>query len=586
MLWNWRKYPTGLRVVIAAAIAFFVVTLTLTLHRYYTFYASYDQGIFNQVYWNGIHGRFFQSSLSSQLSTNVVHNSEVPAVYYHRLGQHFTPALLLWIPLYALFPSPATLTVLQVTLIAAAGLVLYALARQYLEPPLAAIISVSFYGANAVLGPTLCNFHDICQIPLFMFGLLLAMEKRWWWLFGCLSVLILAVREDAGVSLFGVGFYMIASRRFPRIGLAVCSASFAYMIALTNLIMPLFSADISQRFMMERFGQYADGESASSLEIIWGMLKNPWRLIVEFITPVDRTIKYLLGQWLPFAFVPAFSPPAWAIAGFPLLKLFLGKGESVLAINIRYAMTVVPGLCYGTILWWSRRQELLHSPLRELIIKGLHSVHSSLTFPVLSGVRGIFGRAQTWWENHPRLLKLSMRRFWVLCISLSLVFTITSNPNRTLSFLVPDAVRPLVYVPLTRQWQHASNIYSLLSQIPANASVATTTYIVPQLSGRREIIRFPALQLRNDAREVVYVDYAIADLWQLQRYQVAFKSDRQILQDSVRTIDKIISNRLYGIVGFQDGVILLQKGFASNPDAISAWQAFRGNIAPILKKPV
>ena len=586
MLWNWRKYPTGLRVVIAAAIAFFVVTLTLTLHRYYTFYASYDQGIFNQVYWNGIHGRFFQSSLSSQLSTNVVHNSEVPAVYYHRLGQHFTPALLLWIPLYALFPSPATLTVLQVTLIAAAGLVLYALARQYLEPPLAAIISVSFYGANAVLGPTLCNFHDICQIPLFMFGLLLAMEKRWWWLFGCLSVLILAVREDAGVSLFGVGFYMIASRRFPRIGLVVCTASFAYMLALTNLIMPLFSADISQRFMMERFGQYADGEEASTLEIIWGMLKNPWRLIVEFITPVDRTIKYLLGQWLPFAFVPAFSPPAWAIAGFPLLKLFLGKGESVLAINIRYAMTVVPGLCYGTILWWSRRQESLHSPLRELIIKALHSVHSSLRLPVLSGVRGIFGRAQTWWENHPRLLKLSMRRFWVLCISLSLVFTITSNPNRTLSFLVPDAVRPLVYVPLTRQWQHAGNIYSLLSQIPANASVATTTYIVPQLSGRREIIRFPALQLRNDAREVVYVDYAIADLWQLQRYQVAFKSDRQILQDSVRTIDKIISNRLYGIVGFQDGVILLQKGFASNPDAISAWQAFRGNIAPILKKPV
>lgn len=188
MVLNGRKHPY-LKGVITVAIAFFVLMLGLTLHRYFTFYASYDQGIFNQVFWNGIHGRFFQSSLSSQLSTNVVHNGEVPSVFYHRLGQHFTPALLLWIPLYSLFPAPTTLTVLQVTLVTAAGLVLYTLARQYLQPRLAAIITFSFYGANAIIGPTLSNFHDICQIPLFIFGLLLAMEKRWWWLFGLLAVL-------------------------------------------------------------------------------------------------------------------------------------------------------------------------------------------------------------------------------------------------------------------------------------------------------------------------------------------------------------------------------------------------------------
>lgn len=158
MVLNGRKYPY-FRGVIAVASAFFVLMLGLTLHRYFTFYASYDQGIFNQVFWNGIHGRFFQSSLSSQLSTNVVHNGEVPSVFYHRLGQHFTPALLLWIPLYSLFPAPTTLTVLQVTLVTAAGLVLYSLARQYLQPRLAAIITFGFYGANAIIGPTLSNFQ-------------------------------------------------------------------------------------------------------------------------------------------------------------------------------------------------------------------------------------------------------------------------------------------------------------------------------------------------------------------------------------------------------------------------------------------
>jgi len=538
MLLKLQKQP-GLKLVLGAAIAFFVLGLVLTLHRYYSFYASFDQGIFNQVFWNNLHGRFFQSSLSSSLSTNVVHSGEVPDVFYRRLGQHFTPALLLWLPLYALFPYPATLTVLQVTLVTAAGLVLYALARHYLELPLAAMITVSYYAAIAVIGPTLSNFHDISQIPLFMFGLLLAMEKRQWWLFWLLAIFILAVREDSGVSLFGIGFYMVVSQRYPRIGLAVCSLSFGYMLVLTNLIMPLFSEDISRRFMIEQFGQYADGDEASTLDIIWGIVSNPWRLLIELFSPFFATLKYLLGQWLPLAFVPAVSPTAWIVAGFPLLKLFLGQGESLLAITIRYAMTVVPGLFYGAILWWSQ---------------------------------------------HPNAFKPSFRRFWVVCICISLLFTFTANPNRTLYFLIPDSIQPWVYVPLARQWEHVGQMRSLLNQIPPNASVSATTYIVPHLSGRREIVRLPALQLRNDAREVVNVEFVIADLWHLQQYQVAFKHDRWLLQDNVTLIDQLFSKGEYGIVGFQDGVILMHKGVTSIPEVTASWLTFHRELEPLLKQ--
>ncbi|WP_236147121.1 DUF2079 domain-containing protein [Scytonema millei] len=528
-----QKQP-GIKLITGGAIAFLLVGLILVLHRYYSFYATFDQGIFNQVFWNGIHGRFFQSSLSSSLSTNVVHAGEIPEVYYHRLGQHFTPALLVWLPLYALFPSPATLSVLQVVLVTAAGIVLYFLARLYLEPLLAAMVSVSFYGAIAVVGPTLTNFHDISQIPLLTFGILLAMEKRKWWVFWLLAVLLLAVREDSGIGLFGVGAYMVLSRRFPRAGLATCILSFGYMLALTNSIMPLFSEDISKRFMMERFGQYATGEDASTVEIIWGIVSNPWRLLVELVTPFPGTFLYLLGQWLPLAFVPALSGTAWAIAGFPLLKLFLGQGESVLAITIRYAMSVVPGLFYGAILWWS---------------------------------------------VHPKVFKPKFQRFWIGCICLSLVITIAYNPNRTLYFLIPDSIQPWVHISLPRQWQHVSQMRSLLAQIPPQASVSATTHIVPHLSSRREILRLPGLQLRNDAREVIQVEYAIADLWQLQQYQVAFTSDRQQLQDNVKLIDRLFNTGEYGIVGFQDGVILLHKGVTSLPEATSAWLAFRQNLS-------
>ncbi len=438
--------------------------------------------------------------------------------------------MLLWLPIYALFPSPATLSVLQVIFITAAGLVLYLLARQYLPPSLAVFITASFYAANAVIGPTLSNFHDISQIPLFIFTLLLAMEKRWWWLFWLMAILVLAVREDAGIGLFGVGVYMILSKRFPRAGIGVCLLSFGYVLILTNLIMPLFSKDISQRFMLERFGQYAQGKEASTLEILWGMIANPLRLLIELVTPADRTIRYLLGQWLPLAFVPAVAPASWMIAGFPLLQILLSRVESVLAITIRYALTVVPGLFYGTILWWSRSQQKF-TP--------------------------------------------SFRRFWRGCICLSLFFSLASNPHRTFYFLVPDSVKPWVHVSLIRQWQHVSKMGPLLAKIPEDASVSATTYIAPHLSSRREILRLPALELRNDAKQVIKVDYAIADLWQLQKYQPAFKSDRRLLQDLTNLIDRVSSNHEYGIIDFQDGVILLQKGANSDTQATAAWLQFR-----------
>ena len=536
----------SLKIVITAAIAFFSICLLLTLHRYYSFYASYDQGIFNQVFWNNIHGRFFQSSLSSALSTNVVHQGQVPEVYYHRLGQHFTPALLLWLPIYALFPSTVTLTVLQVTLVTAAGIVLYFLAREYLDGPLAATITVSFYCANAVIGPTLANFHDVCQIPLFVFSLLLAMEKRWWRLFWLLAILILGVREDSGVVLFGVGFYLIASKRYPKKGLIICTLSFAYILVLTNLIMPLFSDDISDRFMMERFGQYAVGDDASTLEILGGMIGRPWLLIKEIFTPFFGTIKYLIGQWLPLAFVPAVSPTAWMVAGFPLLKLFSAKGESVLAITIRYAMTVVPGLFYGAILWWSKKQSEFKVPTFEGESVPLNSPIPSRKF----------------------------KKFWAICLCLSLFFTVTSNPNRTLSFLIPDSVNPWVYVSLNRQWERAGEMRALLAEIPADASVAATTYLIPQLSGRRAILRFPRYELRDDRQEIVEVEYIIADLWRLQKYGVAFKSDRRRLEKISPLIDKLYGWGRYGIIDFRDGIILMQKGADSNPEALAAWARF------------
>ncbi len=114
--------------------------------------------------------------------------------------------------------------------------------------------------------------------------------------------------------------------------------------------------------------------------------------------------------------------------------------------------------------------------------------------------------------------------------------------------------------------------------IPPDASVSATTYLVPQLSSRREIIRLPALELRNDTHQVIKVDYAIADLWQLQQYQPAFKEERNLLHELIQLFNQLTNTREYGIIDFRDGVILLKKATTPNPQATAAWLAFRQQL--------
>jgi uncharacterized membrane protein len=521
--------------VLRLAAFFLSVMVLLALHRHLTLYASYDQGIFNQLFWNGIHGNFFQSSLSSVLSGAVVIDRQVPTVSYHRLGQHFDPILLLWLPIYALFPHTATLVVLQVAQVAAAGLVLYALARQYLQPAIAQWITASYYGSVAVIGPTFSNFHDLSQIPLLLFILFLALEKRCWWLFWLMAGLTLLVREDTGILLFGIGLYLALSRRFPVVGIALCSLGFAYVMVATNGFMPLFSRDVSQRFMVERFGHFASGNEASTLDILGGMLSNPLRLITHVFSSFDLKVSYMLAQTLSLAFVPLISPSAWIIISAPLAQLLLQGGDSRFSVYIRYAITLVPGLFYGAILWWS---------------------------------------------VHPQVFRPRFKKIWLGLILLSLLVVLFKSPHRVFYFVMPDSFQPWVQVPLFRQWSHVASARSLLVQVPPHASVSATTYLVPPLSGRRAALRMPFLQFRNDQNQVENVEYVVADFWQLQQYQPAFREERGYMEILPAKIDDLLAQNQYGIQAFQDGIVLMQHQKTSQPEALAQWQAIRPTYMP------
>jgi hypothetical protein len=277
--------------------------------------------------------------------------------------------------------------------------------------------------------------------------------------------------------------------------------------------------------MVENFGQYLQGqEQASSLEVAALVLQQPLVLLRELVSPPRETLLYLTGQGLPLLFIPWIALDSWLLMGLPLMGLLVAQGSNnPLSINIRYTYLVVPGLFAGTTLWWQRHQPLFAS--RRL------------------------------------------RRIWAGCILLSLLFTLGSNPNRSLSWIIPDSVNPWVYSSPWKQWQHAQQVHQALALIPADASVAAGTQLIPHLAAREVLIRFPNHRAyQNRDGKAFPVDWIAVDLNHQMRYAAAFPQERGALRKSIKLLETLNTEN-YRVQRVSDGLVLLERGGVVNPKA-------------------
>jgi hypothetical protein len=258
--------------------------------------------------------------------------------------------------------------------------------------------------------------------------------------------------------------------------------------------------------------------------------------LVELFTPFGTTLGFIFGMFIPLAVISWISGATWLLIACPLFVLLLREGSWALSLDIRYSLSLIPGIFYGGVLWW---------------------------------------------VYHPKLEKSKFfKRFWATCLGLSILITVLGNPNDALSFIIPYSYRPWVYLSPQQMLQHSRRINSLLTQIPAEKSVTATGDIVPHLSSRREMLRFPNVELINDAKERVNVEYALVDLWKNIQFWSISRGDRRIFRENTTKIQTLLDLNLYGIVDYQEGIVLLKRDTPSNPTALSAWQN-----DPLLKIP-
>ena len=327
------------------AIASYVIVMgVLVVLRHYQFQTqAWDLGLYTQTLWNTLQGRIMQNSIE-----------EIP----QNLAVHMNPVMFLLVPLYALFPTPYALLILQTLIIALGSWPLYLLSRYILQEKfLSLVIAISYLLYPGTQWVNWFDFHPIAFLPTFFFaGVYCALQNRWRW-----AILFLALaastKEDAILLVAVAGLWFALSQWRWRTGISIFSVSIVYFLISVLIIMPWLGGGLLR---VDRYANLGN----SPAEIAQTFLFHPLR-VLETITETQKLL-YVFWLLAPLLFLPLLGK--WAILLFipGVLENILTYYPAQFSGEAQYDAMVIPGIFLATI--YGTRTLVKRFPLRYTTI--------------------------------------------------------------------------------------------------------------------------------------------------------------------------------------------------------------------------
>jgi uncharacterized membrane protein len=308
-------------------IALYVATFSLVCSLKFRAYAygDFDLAHHDQMLWNILHGSIHCSILGVDF-----------------LGNHAHLISFLVAPLYAVFPSPLTLLVLQTLALGLAAWPLYLLARDILGAKGAAVVA-AIYLLYPGLGYTnLFEYHPTVLATSFLAWMLYYFHKERFALFLSFAALALLCQENVALAVIMTGVYAILVRRPFRWIFWPLFIGCAYLITVVLIVIPHFNKGTIQFISI-----YAPLGN-SYLEIAWNLLQHPWLALRSML--LRYKLVYLAQVFLPLAFVPFLSPAALLIALPFFVQHLLSTRSTEATIYYHYLAELLPLIFFAFIM--------------------------------------------------------------------------------------------------------------------------------------------------------------------------------------------------------------------------------------------
>lgn len=516
----WAQRSRIERIVLLAAMAYALAMSVLTVVKIYALRAyAWDLGAFSQaLYTTDFQGRFLY--YTADLPNN-------PSGSF--FGAHFTPFLLLFLPVYAVLPSPATLVVVQTIALALGAPLVYRLAfLKTGQEPLAGVLAFAYLLSPVIQGVNWFDFHLEAFLIPFLLLAILSWEQRAWRRFAVAIALALSTMEMAGaivatLAVFWILLLVLASRprrsawrsREFRIAGIVLGVSLVWLwiglrvIASVNPGNALLSGGTSA---WEVLG------ASSILGVPFAALANPGRLVTALAT--DGWLKglYLLLLFVPLALLPLRRPICLVLYAPWVAVALASNFPPYYSLGNQYGAFVVPFLFYGAVLGVER-----HLASRRARPSDIAKPSRSVPIAFLTSSPGQL-------------------------LALAVVFQIVASPMGP----VAAATSPAGGFPVLTD--HVTYVHRLADLVPANASILTQNNLFPLFANRVNAYVIPhttffapgnSFNATLDAY-INVADYVFVDL----------TSSRT---EALVVLQAMTSRSGFTVLGAADGAILLAR---------------------------
>jgi len=404
-----------------AGYAVLLTALVLQKHAALESHGS-DLGIFTNLLWNLTHGGGWHSGMLER----------------HFLGEHFSPILILIMPLFRVWPASECLLVVQSIALALGAWPIYLLARSRLGHGVALLVMFAYFVYPPLLGVALHDFHEVAlAVPLLGFAV-------WWLSQGRTLPAVLALaaailcKEELALTAAMIGVTLVLTRRDWKTGVGLFVAGGAVFLVLIGAVIPAFRGEALP--FADRYSQFPGG--------LRGILPMAVQDPVGLFTACWSADKwrYLVDLFRPLGFLSLLSPLECLPALPTLARNLLSNHEPQFSIYFHYPAPMIPFFFAALVVGVGRARD----GLRRFV-------------PALS--RG---------ESAPLAFWLPLG--W---LAVAIMLWGASLP-RHLERFAPTA--------------RMEAFHELAALIPAEASVSAHNRLVPHVAARREVCTFPVIR--------------------------------------------------------------------------------------------
>ena len=473
-----------------------LMSIVTTLKHYLLFSSAWDLGIFNQVFWSTLHGRFFYYSVEPWFGQSF-------------FGVHFSPILILVIPLYAVYPHPESLLVLQSFIIALGALPLYLLAKDELNERLALLFSLLYLAHPLVLGANLFDFHFEAFIPVTLLSTIYFLKKRNMRLYTLSLFLSLMSHEYVAFFTILIILYEVLIKIKAKDDLRKIAPYAILTISASIMWIILASA-------VHSYLRPPETQSMNVLAPVLNEIGHPLKLLSYFGHDLHIKFSYLTVLMAPLLFTSFFSSYISLTLPWLLFAFTLNYGPYY-EIGHQYSLVIIPFVYLSSIHGIKRllRSNVLrHQTFTKLLL-------FSALFFLVSGVTLI----------QPQVIDME-----------------TVNSAHNIIRLIPENASVLVTNNL---FPHVSNRF--------DAWVLPLTYdepYPPYYTGMSEIWKDYAIKILNESNP----DFVLLDL------RVGKLGQEEVEVQNMHLINsELLAKRSYGVYAYAEDILLLKSNYTGVP---------------------